>query len=109
MTWGKGQSGNPGGRRKLTPGQKRALEKARKLSFRAMERMAEMLEDDEPRTVLAAAKLVLEYGLGKPTQVADVHVTTDRVEDLPRAEQIAGLRAAADALESEVEAVEGMH
>ncbi len=110
MPFQPGQSGNPGGRRKLTPGQKRALEKARKLSYRAMEKMADMLESEDDRTVLAAAKLVCEYGLGKPTQVADIHVTQESPEDMPRAEQIAGMRRALEVLEAqEAETVEGVH
>jgi hypothetical protein len=64
--WGKGVSGNPGGR---SDAMKRALRLARDTSHEAMELLLEMMRDknEDPRIRFACATAVLDRGLGKPT------------------------------------------
>lgn len=81
MVWKPGQSGNPSGRPKSTREQLEALDAARKGSARAMRQAVRMVEDGDPKIALAAMKIVLEYGLGKPTQVVDVTQRTEH--DVP--------------------------
>lgn len=71
----KGTSGNPGGRPK-TPFE--VLEAARERSVRAVERLAELMEHDEPYAVTAANAL-LDRGWGKPNQpmTLDLQNATD--------------------------------
>ena len=67
-----GHSGNPGGRPKLTP---RALEVralCREKSTRAVERLAELLEVDDPSVVLRAADMILSRAWGTPGSESDV-------------------------------------
>lgn len=67
----KGQSGNPGGRPKdsFELIEMRAL--AKDLSKRAVERLGQMLDHDDGRVVVAAAKEILDRAYGKPTQVIE--------------------------------------
>jgi hypothetical protein len=70
-----GQSGNPGGRPKLTP---RALEvraACREASVRAVERLTELLESDDPAVVLRAAAIIFDRAWGAPGSEADVRET----------------------------------
>ena len=77
-----GQSGNPGGRPRLTP---RALEvrgACRAASVRAVERLVELLEVDDPGVVIRAATAILDRAWGSPGSEADVRRTdADRADD----------------------------
>jgi hypothetical protein len=82
----KGQSGNPlgssKGRRGRPPGQKPSTVviwdlkmAARKHCPKALQRIAECLDDKDKRIRLMAAQIMLERGYGKPEQHADAEVT----------------------------------
>jgi hypothetical protein len=58
----KGQSGNPGGRPKLTEAQKQAREH----TVQAIQTLVAMLEN--PKQAVAAAVALLDRGWGKPAQ-----------------------------------------
>lgn len=80
MTFKKGQSGNPGGRPKSTPDEVEAIRKLRGLTQRAVEKVEELLESDDEKVRMAAAKEVLDRNLGKPVQPTDnVHSGPDGV------------------------------
>lgn len=64
----KGKSGNPGGRPKKTPELVEVENLCKQLSPRAVERLAEWMEDDNPRASVAAAQSILERAFGKPRQ-----------------------------------------
>jgi hypothetical protein len=86
-----GQSGNPGGRPK-------SLEHIRSLardnSVRALERLIELIESDDPRVAIVASKEVLDRAFGKPTPASEkcnepVHIQIVRMSDIkdePRVE-----------------------
>ena len=63
----KGQSGNPGGRKKRTQEEKDALEMIRKLAPQAVERLREILEDPRVKTsdLLRAIEIVFDRTFGK--------------------------------------------
>ena len=64
-----GQSGNPGGRPKSN---EHVRNIARSNSVRAVERLIELIESDDERVALTAAKEVLDRAFGKPKpDVAD--------------------------------------
>ena len=67
-TWVKGQSGNPGGRPKLSADLKVRI---RDLGARAVDALERALDSDDPRVVVLAAKELLDRGYGKPAQVLD--------------------------------------
>jgi hypothetical protein len=70
--WKPGQSGNPGGKSKK-------LEEIKSLSKdrlrRALERIIELVESDDERVALMAAKEVLDRAWGKPTQPTETAVS----------------------------------
>ena len=71
-----GQSGNPGGR------PKGIAAKARQHTDRALEILANGLEDDDPRVRVAAAKEILDRGWGKSVAMsADVTKRLDAFDD----------------------------
>jgi hypothetical protein len=72
----KGQSGNPAGRPKDGPEAKEAKSLALKKCPRAIERLGELMEHDEPYAVTAANAL-LDRGLGKPTQEIEHGLTAE--------------------------------
>lgn len=63
----KGQSGNPGGRKKRTQEEKDALEMIRSLAPQAVERLREILEDPKVKTrdLLRAIEIVFDRTFGK--------------------------------------------
>jgi len=63
-----GQSGNPGGRPKLTAEGQHVIELAREASPRAIGRLIELIEHKDGRIAHAAATSVLDRAYGKPTQ-----------------------------------------
>lgn len=66
MAFEKGQSGNPGGRPKENA-EVKAL--ARQHGPRAISRLAELMEGEDPRVAVAASQALLDRGYGKPAQV----------------------------------------
>jgi hypothetical protein len=67
--WVPGTSGNPGGRPKPPDGLRTRLAE---LSPRAVERLAELLDSDDERVRLEAAKTILDRDLGRPAIQADI-------------------------------------
>jgi hypothetical protein len=67
--WQPGQSGNPGGRPKVPEDLKKSC---RRLSMRGMKVLEEIITSKSATTKdsdrIAAVRLVMEYGFGKPTQ-----------------------------------------
>lgn len=57
--WQKGQSGNPGGRAKLTPEEQEARRKAREFTPEGIDRMIAIIRTGEPKDSIAAYKLLL--------------------------------------------------
>ncbi|TGQ89447.1 hypothetical protein EN828_10405 [Mesorhizobium sp. M2D.F.Ca.ET.185.01.1.1] len=93
-----GQSGNPGGR------PKGIAAKAREHADRAIEVLAEALDDQDPKTRIAAAKEILDRGFGKAlTMTADVSNKLDDLNDDAIDSAIAVLRAAIGASEQAAE------
>jgi len=70
--WLPGQSANPGGRPGV-PEEIRAT--LRELSPRAVERLGELLDSDDERIRLKAAKAILDPHLGRPAIQADVSLS----------------------------------
>ena len=80
MTWQKGQSGNPHGQRRMDAAQLELRDLARTFSVRAIERIAEIMESDDPRCALHAADLLLQRGFGRVVPVdSDIWSTADKV------------------------------
>jgi len=67
--WVPGTSGNAGGRPKPPDGLRTRLAE---LSPRAVERLGELLDSDDERVQLEAAKAILDRHLGRPAIQADV-------------------------------------
>ena len=81
--WLPGRSANPGGR----PGVPEVIKATlRELSPRAVERLGELLDSDDERIQLEAAKAILDRHLGRPAIQADLTVrggaSTDHLEAL---------------------------
>jgi hypothetical protein len=76
-----GPSPNPGGRPRVVH---EVRELARAHTARAIERLADMLDDEDGRVVVAAASTLLDRGWGKPEQavVAEVSVAAVDVDAL---------------------------
>ena len=81
--WVPGTSGNPGGKLGVPEVIKATL---RELSPRAVERLGELLDSEDERIQLEAAKAILDRHLGKPAIQADLTVrggvSTDHLEAL---------------------------
>lgn len=87
--WGKGQSGNPGGR------PKGIAAKAREHTDKALDVLVAGMGDEDPRVRVSAAKEVLDRGWGKPlAMTADVTKRLDEFTDDDLDAGIAYLRAA---------------
>ena len=72
--WLPGRSANPGGR----PGVPEVIKSTlRELSPRAVERLGELLDSDDERIQLEAAKAILDRHLGRPAIQADLTVRAD--------------------------------
>src|ERR1043166_8994138 len=69
--WVPGTSGNPGGRPKPPDGLRARLAE---LSPRAVERLGELLDSDDERVRLEAARTILDRHLGRPAIQADINV-----------------------------------
>ena len=65
----KGQSGNPTGRPKQD-NELKALAKTK--TKEAFATLLELMADNEPSVRLGAAKVILEYGWGRPTQAVEL-------------------------------------
>jgi HEAT repeat protein len=76
VAWQKGESGNPGGRPRENAEIKRL---AREHAQRAIERLAELMNGDDPRVAVSAAQALLDRGFGKPAQ----SITGGDEDDLP--------------------------
>lgn len=86
-----GVSGNPGGR------PKGIAAKAREHTDKAVEVLAEALDDEDRRVRIAAANSLLDRGYGKPiTMTADVSRKLDELGDDELAAGIDAVRAALD-------------
>jgi hypothetical protein len=68
--WLPGRSANPGGR----IGVPAVISTLRELSPRAVERLGQLLESDDERIQLEAAKAILDRHLGRPAIQADLTV-----------------------------------
>ena len=76
--WVPGTSGNPGGRPKPPDGLRARLAK---LSPRAVERLAELLDSDDERVCLEAARTILDRHLGRPAIQADISLHRGIADD----------------------------
>ena len=65
MPWEKGKSGNPGGRPKEDAEVKKL---ARGYGKKAIEKLAALLDSEDPRIQVSAAQAILDRGFGKPAQ-----------------------------------------
>ena len=72
--WLPGRSANPGGRPGVPDVIKATL---RELSPRAVERLGELLDSDDERIQLEAAKAILDRHLGRPAIQADLTLRGD--------------------------------
>ena len=99
MPWVKGQSGNPGGKPK---GHAEIERLARSHAPEAITALVEALGD--PKTKVAAAKVLLDRGFGAPSQTLNANVSIfDSVGD-SAAERI---ERALEAIAERAESVEG--
>lgn len=65
MAWAKGESGNPGGRPKE---EREVIQLAREKSTRAIERLCEWIESDNPKASVSACTAVMNRAFGLPSQ-----------------------------------------
>ena len=86
-----------------------ALAAAREGSPKAMKQAVKMVEHSDAKVALAAMKLVLEYGLGKPTQVVDVTQRTEQDVPTQPEERAALARKFEEAAAELRQEQEGMH
>ena len=69
MPFAPGQSGNPAGRPKENAAVKGL---ARTHSVRAIERLVELMNGDDPRVAVSASQAILDRAYGKPAQAVTV-------------------------------------
>lgn len=91
MTFKKGKSGNPGGRPKV---EREVIELARDGSIRAIGRLIELVENQDPRAAIAAANAVLDRAYGKPTQPISGDEDKPALLSTPSVDALAKLSAA---------------
>lgn len=94
--WLPGTSPNPGGRPRIDPAIREALEAG---SLAAAQRLVGLVQDPDPRIALAASVALLDRVLGRPAQAVTVAPSEpDWGEFLPtfQAAVLANLRAAHD-------------
>ena len=77
--WLPGRSANPGGRPGVPDVIKATL---RELSPRAVERLGELLDSEDERIRLEAAKAILDRHLGRPAIQADINLHRGVADDL---------------------------
>jgi hypothetical protein len=75
--WVSGTSGNAGGRPKPPAGLRTRLAQ---LSPRAVERLGELLDSDDERVRLEAARTILDRHLGRPAIQADISLHRGEVD-----------------------------
>ncbi len=104
------KKGNPGGGRRPATNQWKLL---KSLCYDNAEEAFRILLDlmrngKQERTRLAAVRELFDRGFGKPVQAVDVATTTSKseIQELPREDRIAVLRAALAAEESASEKAE---
>jgi HEAT repeat protein len=90
MPWAKGQSGNPGGRRK---GESDLQAIARQHTAAAIQALVDALDDE--KLCVAAATALLDRGYGRPAQRIDAQVN---VLDSLNADELSSLAASLAAI-----------
>jgi len=74
----KGKSGNPGGRPKENTEVRAA---ARLHGMAAIDKLVELMNDDDKRIAVTAAQAILDRGFGKPSQSMDLKVSEKTHEE----------------------------
>lgn len=75
--WKPGQSGNPGGRPKMS---REVLEALQSASLPAVQKLVELMNGPDPRVAAVCAQALLDRLYGKPTQQVDAEVRTTNVQ-----------------------------
>lgn len=75
--WQPGQSGNPGGRKEMSPEVREALYAA---TLPAMKRLIELTGSSDERVALLASQAILDRAFGKAAQAVDKTVTVTTVQ-----------------------------
>ncbi len=78
MKFQKGKSGNPGGRPKENTEVRAA---ARLHGMAAIDKLVELMNDDDKRIAVTAAQAILDRGFGKPSQSMDLKVSEKTHEE----------------------------
>ena len=69
MTFVKGKSGNPGGRPKVDPAFKKAVQK---LTPKALKVLEKWMDSVDAAAAVRAANIIIEHAHGKPVQAMEV-------------------------------------
>lgn len=78
MTFQKGQSGNPGGRAKITAEQLAFVAACKEKSTEALNTLVNWMNNtQQPAASVKAATLILAYAWGQPTQKVEAEVDTN--------------------------------
>ena len=100
MVWKKGQSGNPGGKRKPTLQWKHFKSLCQEHSIDAFKVLKKLIRSDDENIQLRAVRELLDRAFGKPTQAIDLHKTDNSMDEfveLPKDRRIEMLEAALEA------------
>mgnify|MGYP003652623792 CR=1 FL=1 len=103
MVWQKGQSGNPGGKRKPTAQWRKFQSLCQEYSLDAFKVLKDLINSDDEKIQLRAVSELLDRAFGKPTQAIDIGQSVETVEEfveLPKSRRIEMLEAALDAEKS---------